>query len=72
MKSILRNYVLNLLVISVCTLLGLWIALKDHTTEIIAMLTRVSIVKVIVVFTVVLYLVAILYKLSPLFTVYVR
>ncbi len=55
MKSILRNYVCNLLVIVIFTLLGFWMALKDHTTEIIAMLTRVSIVKVIVVFTVVLF-----------------
>lgn len=55
MKSVLRNYVCNLLVIAIFTLLGFWIALKDHTTEIIAMLTRVSIVKVVVVFTVVLF-----------------
>lgn len=55
MKSILRNYVCNLLVIVICTLLGLWMALKDHTTEILTMLTRVSVVKVIVVFAVVLF-----------------
>ena len=55
MKSLIRNYLVNAVIVCIFTGWGLWLALKDHTEEIMNTLLNVDVGKVLVVILVVLF-----------------